>query len=162
VSDTQQTVGTVGGIVEKPSGWYEVQVEMPGKQYPLKLSTKKSEIIDAVRGVGADIATFTYNEVESDRINEHTGKPYVNRYLEGVTAGGSVAVGGRPIDLTQTTHAPVLGGDKDRAITRMAVLKAAAQIVAGRDYEDPGLEVMKQASRFETWIYRDLEPPPFE
>jgi hypothetical protein len=150
----ETVIGTVSGITEKPTGWIEVLVEVPGKQYPVKLSTKKPELVEAVRAIGAGAATFTYNEVESDKINEHTGKPYVNRYLEGVEAAHNAGV-------TETTHAPVLGGDKDRAITRMACLKAAAQIAAGRDYEDAGLEVMKLAGRFETWVYRDIDPVPF-
>ena len=65
-------------------------------------------------------------------------------------------------------HAPVLGGDKDRAISRLACLKAAAELLAPRtassvhpDY-DPALEAMKAASRFETWVYRDIDEPPFQ
>lgn len=65
-------------------------------------------------------------------------------------------------------HKPVMGGDKDRAISRLACLKAAAEIVAPRvtatadpDY-DPALEVMRAAGRFETWVYRDIDDAPFD
>jgi hypothetical protein len=68
----------------------------------------------------------------------------------------------------ETHHKPVIGGDKDRAISRLACLKAAAEIVAPRagtsidpDY-DAALEVMKAAQRFETWVYRDLGEVPFD
>ena len=64
---------------------------MPGKKYPAKLSTKKTEIVDAVRALGGEIATFSFKEIESDRINPHTEKPYINRYLEGVEKGGTPA-----------------------------------------------------------------------
>ena len=68
----------------------------------------------------------------------------------------------------EPSHRPVLGGDKDRAISRLACLKAAAELVAPRaatsahpDYDAP-LEVMKAAQRFETWVYRDIDDAPFE
>jgi len=67
----------------------------------------------------------------------------------------------------ETTHRPVIGGDKDRAITRMACLKAAAELVAPRhgntvdpDF-DAALEAMKAAQRFEMWVYRDIDDVPF-
>jgi hypothetical protein len=93
MSDALTVVGTNGGITEKANGWFEVQVAIPGKQYPVKLATKKKEIIDAVRAVGTAVATFSYNETESERINPNTNQPYKNRYLEGVEAGGTVGSG---------------------------------------------------------------------
>lgn len=85
-------VGTNGGITERSNGWFEVAVAVPGKQYPVKLSTKKTEIIDAVRALGQGVVgTFSYTEMESDRINERTNKPFINRYLDGVVAGGTPA-----------------------------------------------------------------------
>jgi hypothetical protein len=93
MSDALTVVGTNGGITEKANGWFEVAVSVPGKQYPVKLATKKSEIIDAVRAVGAGAATFSYKEQDSERINPHTNEPYKNRYLEGVEAGGTVGGG---------------------------------------------------------------------
>ena len=91
MSDELTVVGTNGGITEKANGWFEVAVAIPGKQYPVKLSTKKSEIVDSVRALGGEIATFTYTETESDKINPHTEKPYINRYLQGAVTGGVVA-----------------------------------------------------------------------
>ena len=159
----QTVIGTVEGITEKPSGWIEVAVSVPGKQYPVKLATKKSEIIDAVRALGVGTGSFSYNEVESEKINPNSGKPYVNRYLEGVEAGGATNAG---VSLPEPHHAPVVGGDKDRAITRMACLKSAAELVAHHPtyakVEDPGLEVIRQAHRFEQDVYRDINPVPFE
>lgn len=78
--------------------------------------------------------------------------------VEAAANGGSAA----PIE---THHKPVIGGDKDRAITRMACLKAAAIIIgpygAKANSEDLALEVMKAAQRFETWVYRDIDDIPF-
>lgn len=88
-------VGTLDGITEKTNGWFELSILAPGKQYPVKLATKRSEIVDAARGIGSDVATWTYKESESDKINEHTGKPFINRYLEGVEAGATAALAGQ-------------------------------------------------------------------
>jgi hypothetical protein len=168
---SETIVGQCQAIIEKPSGWTEFEIAVPGKQYPVKLATKKEELIVEARAVKDTVATWAYNEVESEKVNEHTGKPYVNRYLEGVEAGAqaqaeSSTASGSP----EPHHEPLHFADKDRAITRMAVLKAAAQIYMGRgtildtDFEeapDIPLAVMKAAQRFEQWVYRDLEPPPF-
>lgn len=99
MSDTVEIVGTLIGIMEKPSGWMQVQIEVPGKQYPVKADTKKAEIIEQARAVGEAVATWTIKEVESENINPNTSKPYINRYLEGVELGGTAAdatAGGSP------------------------------------------------------------------
>lgn len=94
MSDTEvkSVVGTNGGITEKDNGWYEIQVKVPGKEYPVKLATKKKELVEGVRALASgEVATFSFKETESDRINPHTDKPYINRYFEGVEAGGTLA-----------------------------------------------------------------------
>ena len=161
-------VGTCAGITEKPTGWTEFEITVPGKQYPVKLATKEQPLVELARATHGSVATWTYNEVESEKINEHTGKPYINRYLEGVTAGAAYAVG---MTGPEPAHKPIPPGDKDRAITRMACLKAAAMIYQGlalpgdeegpMRWTDAPLEVMKAADRFERWVYRDIDPPPF-
>lgn len=88
MSDMLTVVGTNGGIEEKPTGWFVVSVLVPGKQYPVKLETKRTALIDAVRSTQGGVSTFTYTEKESDRINERTQRPYTNRYLEAVELGG--------------------------------------------------------------------------
>lgn len=99
MSEVEQIVGTLLGIMEKPSGWTQIQISVPGKQYPIKTDTKKPEIIEAARAVGEAVATWTITAVESENINPNTNKPYINRYLEAVEAGGTVApstAGGSP------------------------------------------------------------------
>lgn len=155
--ETLTITGSCSEISEK-NGWTAFAVDV-GRQYPVKLSTKKDEVIAAGRAAGTALATWTYTEVESDRVNEHTGKPYVNRYLESVETGGAAPVPhptGQAAS-SQPTHAPLPPGDKDRAITRMAVLKAAAEIVASTGKtDDPGFETIALAVRFEQWVYRDV------
>ena len=151
-------VGTCAGITEKPTGWTEFEITVPGKQYPVKLATKEQPLVELARATHGSVATWTYNEVESEKINEHTGKPYLNRYLEGVEPGAAPAASaGSP----ESHHEPIHFADKDRAITRMACLKAAAQLYSPLESADPALDVMKAADRFERWVYRDIDPPPF-
>jgi len=167
----KQIVGTSEGITEKPSGWFDINVSIPGKQYPIRVSTKSSKLVEQVREIGAGIATWTFKESESDTINPNSGKPYLNRWLEGVEAGAQAqtetsTASGTP----EAHHEPLHFADKDRAITRMACLKAASQIYMGRgtlldtdseEAPDIPLAVMKAAQRFEQWVYRDLSSLPF-
>lgn len=170
------TVTGVCNEISERSGWQTFHIDK-GTQYPVKLATKKDEVIAAARAAGGQLAVWTYTEVESDRINEHTNKPYVNRYLESVETGGTAPSSPPPASEAwpseaaailhpAPTHAPLPPGDKDRAITRMAVLKAAAEIVAaevasGAQVMDPVAEAIAAADRFETWVYRDVDEVPF-
>lgn len=141
--------------VDERSGWTSFMVEAGGET--LRLSTKREETIAAARAVGAKVADWTFKEQDSSTINERTGQPYVNRYLEGVDAGpvDATAGGSQP----QPAHRPVSQGDKDRSITRMAVLKAACDLFQGSgDVE----AVFDAATRMETWVYRDIDPVPFD
>lgn len=89
MSDVLTIVGTYDKIEEKKSGWFDVHVKVPGKNYPVRLATKQSGLLDQVRELGDNVGTFTYKESESSTINERTGNPYINRYLESVTPGAT-------------------------------------------------------------------------
>ncbi len=167
------TITGVCNEISERSGWQTFHIDSGG-QWPTKLATKKESVIADARGVGQQLATWTYTQVESDRINEHTGKPFVNKYLESVTTDGSAPAAPSETPRPQTqaassapTHAPLPPGDKDRAITRMAVLKAAAEVVGRGGYPidtapiDPAADVIAMAARFETWVYRDVDEIPF-
>lgn len=91
MSDVLTVVGKYDGIKEKQSGWFEVEVAVPGKNYPLRLATKSNTLLDAVRATAGEIATYHYKETDSQRINPNTGNPYKNRYLEGVEPGATAA-----------------------------------------------------------------------
>jgi hypothetical protein len=162
MSETKQIVGQCHEVSEK-NGWTTFAVSIVGKQYPVKLSTKKDEIVAAARAVGTQVATWTFTETESDQTNPHTGSPYVNRYLNTVVAGASPAAGEpaptQPRSSSEAAHEPMLNGDKDRVITRLAVLKAAAQLYSGTGNIEG---VIGAASRLETWVMRDIDPIPFD
>jgi hypothetical protein len=91
---TLTIVGEYAKIEEKTSGWYDVHVEVPGKQYPVRLSTKSSAMLDKVRATQGKTATFTYTEKESTKINPNNGNPYINRFLEDAEPGASATASG--------------------------------------------------------------------
>lgn len=155
-------VGQCSGITEKPSGWTEFQIVVPGKQYPVKLATKSPQLITDARTIKDALATWTYNETESDNVNPNSGKPYVNRYLEKVEAGASAS---GDTAQPQAHHEPIHFADKDRLITRQTCLKVAGEVYSSEyaaiNEVDLPLAVMKAAQRFEAWLYRDIEETPF-
>ena len=164
-AETKTITGVCSEISERGE-WTTFHID-GGGQYPVKLATKLSPLIELGRATSksGELATWTYSERESEKINEHTGKPFLNRYLEKVEVGGSAdptPEADEPAAKAGPHHSPLIAGDKDRAITRMACLKAAAEIISQTpSSDDPALETMKAAARFETWVYRDLDEPPF-
>ena len=156
-SETIVIVGQCTGITEKPSGWTEFQISVTGKQYPVKLATKLEDLIQAARDTKGQIATWTYNETEGG-MNPRSGKPYKNRYLEkvelGATAEGQSASAGTQATVApEPHHEPMHFADKDRVITRLALLKVAAQLT-NEEEEGTAIEI---AERLETWVYRDID-----
>lgn len=87
-AETKTISGVCSEIAQKPGNdWTEFHIDAGG-QWPVKVATKLQPLIELGKAVGSNIATWTYKEVESDKINEKSGKPFVNRYLEGVEIGG--------------------------------------------------------------------------
>ena len=161
MSDKKTIVGSCGEISEK-NGWTTFHIDV-GSQYPIRLATKLEKLIGAGREAGGEQTTWTYTEQESEKINEHTGKPYVNRYLDGV--GGPTPTEATAPDPAQH-RTPLHGADKDRAITRMSCLKSAAVTFSGADFKvgeekDLATLVIGAATRYETWVMRDIEDLPF-
>lgn len=146
----ERYVGTLAGITEKPgSDWHSIEINVPNLRYPVKADTKKAEIIEKVKAVGQDIATWIVNEVESQKINEKSGKPYINRYLEGVEAGGvipSTADAGQPATATASGSESSEGmtkadwAAKDSAIHMTACIKAASSALAHTVGSDPSVD----------------------
>ena len=154
MNDKETIVGVLDGITEKPSGWTEIQVRVDGWQYPVKMATKLAPLVELARAAGTETMEWTFKKRESDQINPHSGKPFINRYFEGVSPVGTAPA--------RAAYSPDL---KDRMIVRQTCLKAAAVIIgpygARADSEDLALETMKAAQRFETWVYRDIDSVPF-
>lgn len=157
---TLTIIGQCTGIMEKPSGWTEFQISVPGKNYPVKLATKLPKLIEEGRAVRDAIATWTYKESESG-MNPRSGKPYKNRYLESVELGAATQVQSSSdaptIVQPEPHHEPIHFADKERLITRQTCLKAAANFPLEEEGGDWAEKVMKSAERFEQWLYRDID-----
>jgi hypothetical protein len=166
--ETVTYVGTVASMEEKKGGWYRIHVAIPGKQWPVKPETKLENLIAKAREIrdSGVVATWTIEEWDSDNINPNTSKPYTERRLAAVEEGVSASAPSEAAAPHQAEahHDPIHFADKDRAITRMACLKSASVVFQGAFLRegDVGLEVMKLAQRFESWIYRDIDPAPFQ
>ena len=172
---TVQKQGEIIAVQPTKTGWTEIHLQEEGKQYPYKASTKIEAIIEQAQAALFKEAVLTAKEVDSGNPNPNRpGYNYINRTAMKVEVGGTVAadipattVHSATVTTTssQPTHAPLPPGDKDRAITRMAVLKAAAEVGASIEYapgEDVAEAVIAMAARFETWVYRDTDDLPFE
>jgi hypothetical protein len=165
--EKKQIEGVCEEISEK-NGWVTFSIGV-GSQYPVRLSTKLPALVDEGRAVGQQRAVWSFSESEGAENPNRPGTNYINRRLEKVEVGGTVSAPHPQAQAASSTptHAPLPPGDKDRAITRMAVLKAAAEIVAARvasgNYppDDEGAYAISLASRFETWVYRDVSDIPF-
>ncbi len=90
MSETKQIQGACQGILEDGSGWVEFQINI-GRQYPVRLKTKRDEIIAEGRAAGVQGAVWTYNESEGNPNPHKPGTNYKNRYLEKVEVGGQLA-----------------------------------------------------------------------
>ena len=159
---TKQIEGVCSEISEK-NGWTTFHIDV-GSQYPVRLSTKLPALIEQGRAAGQQRALWTYKESQGAENPNKPGTHYTNRYLSSVEVGATAAPAAPTTSAPAAAHQPLPQGDKDRAITRMAVLKAAAEVCASVDYapgEDIAAEVIAVAARFETWVYRDVDDIPF-
>ena len=101
----QQIIGTVSGLEQRSGGWVAVAILAPGKEYPVKLSTKKQELIGQAQQMMGQVVTAGFNEQESTNINPHNGQPYTNRYLEAL-AFGAVDLVGMPTQIQPQQFVP--------------------------------------------------------
>lgn len=84
--------GTLDRITkDETTGWYTFEIDTGGK-WPLKLKTKKSDIVDSVKAHGRAPGVFHYQESDGN-INPRTGDPYKNRYISKVDPIGATPVG---------------------------------------------------------------------
>lgn len=88
--------------------WYAFKIVMEGKQYPMKLETKKQDVINAGLAAGTQMAVWTYNESEGGPNPHRPGTNYINRYLESVEVGGQLQVVHQQAPVVQQGAAPVV------------------------------------------------------
>ena len=165
MSETKQVTGICTAVTER-NGWTEFEIDHGG-QYTTKMSTKLQPLIELGRAAKQELAVWTYKESDGAENPNRPGTHYKNRYLEKVEVGGTAEQPAANASPT-TAHKPLIAGDKDRAITRMAVLRTTAGLYQGSlgdndvDNDVIVLKIMETARRFETWVYRDLDDAPFD
>lgn len=171
MSDSEYTTVVVHGSWSKfkvEGEWHKFEIDIPGAKYPVKASSKRSETVEQMLALRDQDATFTLAEKDSKNINEHTGKPYKDRYVSKVEAGFI----GEPTSSSQSSGGATAGGggsaryteddlrridEKDR---RDFASRAWAQTIAafehrvGTDVEDHEFFVRLQA--FQRKIYYDV------
>lgn len=92
MSELKSAIGTLKGWQDKPTGWTDFEILVPGRPRPTKVSTNDPDLILAAKAIGQDVGTFVFNETESDNINPRTNRPYLNRYLQEVHPGAQPGV----------------------------------------------------------------------
>jgi hypothetical protein len=177
MSDVLTVVGKFDGIKEKASGWFEVEVQVPGKNYPVRLATKSTSLLDKVRDAAkaseGNVLTFHYKESESSKENPNTGKPYMNRYLEDVEAGATAVAN------TASGNSQKDNVDWDAKDRRDFRSRAWAQTISAFAHtlkaDDEPTEVFLRFRPFQQALYHDIvqeldprggakapEPPPVD
>lgn len=163
-----EITGTLQGAEQRKAGWMRFAVLEDGKQYPRSFDTKKEEIIAQALSLLGQRVTVQGRESESDKINEQSGKPYINRYLNAIALAGTVpgvvvyqqatATGqpttGQPV-VQQTPAAPqiqpgIMGYDKDINIMRQTASKVVAMSLAALPEDQRTVEGMVAAC--EAWM----------
>jgi hypothetical protein len=150
-------VGTCQSTEQKPgSEWVRFLIEVEGNNYPLRVDTRDPDVIAKGKAVGADVATWTINEKESDKINPRNNRPYINRYLEDVVAGGTPGTGATGSGASGT----MTNADWDAKERRDFRSRAWAQTLATfehtiKDDDDPIL-IFEKLKPFQRKLYGDV------
>jgi hypothetical protein len=84
----REIVGMLVGQEPRSNGWVRFAILEQGRQYPVKVDTKKPEIVQAAFALGGQIVVAQIREQQSDSINPHTNQPYTNRYLNTIALAG--------------------------------------------------------------------------
>ena len=133
--------GKLTGVEMRNAGWHRFAILEPGNQYPYRADTKKKELIDQAMSLMNQDVTIQVQERESENINEHTGEPFVNKYLNAIARAGrsAAAVPTRRSGSTRRRQEPqptrrervqpgVSGFDKDLTIWRQTAAKVVGSI----------------------------------
>ena len=167
-SAKETITGVLDGITEKPTGWTEILVRVDGWQYPVKMATKLAPLIELARAAGTEPMEWTFKKVVKDEINPNSGKPFVDRYFEGVAplgANGPVItsnatlppVGTTALPAAQNASEPVDWDSKERRDYRS---RAWAQTLGAFTHtiktdEDP-VDVFLRLQPFQRKVYEDV------
>jgi hypothetical protein len=80
--------GTLVNVEQRNNGWFRFSIAEQGRQYPVKVDTKKPETVQQAMSMMGQPVAAQIREQQSDNINPNNGKPYVNRYLNSIAPAG--------------------------------------------------------------------------
>jgi hypothetical protein len=159
MSDEQRTVvGTLTGIMEKPNDWKELHISIPGKEHPVRMSTKKSELVELARAAGDNVMEWTFTEKDSGKPNPHRpGENFKNRWFESVAPVGTNPAANVSPTTQQQNSDPVDWDAKERRDYRS---RAWAQTLGAFTHtiktdEDPK-DVFLRLQPFQRKVYEDV------
>lgn len=167
MSETLEAKGKVTGFEAKNGGIRVFSVDTGG-QWPLKVATKKDEIIaQGMEAIEWDAATVRYVESDSKNINENTGLPYKNRYVQSflpVTPAEAAAAAKGNGGGFMRARPP----EERLSIERQSALKTAfgygafkfAQTKATEERTELELYLFGLATRLEAHVARSAEDTP--
>lgn len=141
------------------NGWTAVDL---GDAAPKGISTKKDDVAAAVKELVGQTVTISYTESESNKTNEKTGKPYVNRWLNSVVPSQPVqaqpAQAPAPAAAQASSSPPAAAGpvSTDVSIVRQVSWKVAGALLQGATVD--WRTASKWAHSIEADILRGVEP----
>jgi hypothetical protein len=126
-STTQQVQGFCEGEMTR-GDWSEFHINI-GRQYPVKLATKREEVKQAARAAGNQQAVWTYNETQGNPNPHRPGEFFKNRYLEAVEVGGQVTIAPQQSGAAPGGPPPsTRPAETNRSIERQTIVKAMVPI----------------------------------
>jgi hypothetical protein len=75
-------------VEQRNSGWFRFSIAEQGRQYPVKVDTKKPETVQQAMSLMGQPVAAQIREQQSDNINPNNNRPYVNRYLNSIAPAG--------------------------------------------------------------------------
>jgi hypothetical protein len=97
-------VGQLAGVEQRNGGFVRFSIAEQGNQYPTTCDTRQPEMIGQAMSLMGQVVTVEIREQTSTKINERSGKPYVNRYLNKIALGVGTLTA--PVPQQQASQAP--------------------------------------------------------
>lgn len=139
--------------------WHHFHIRHEGSQYPLKLSTKKPELVQLASNVGQQLTEWGYLESQGNENPNRPGTHYMNRYLTSAVVLDQ--------DRPQLISEAITDERRQELIVRQSCLKAA---VDRANQQAGATDVLLEAERYVAWVWQkqparvstDVLSPDFE
>lgn len=177
VSEHKTIVGVCEKVEAPPGGdgFHSYHIRHAGSQYPLKLVTKKPELVALANAVGGQMAEWGYLESQGNPNPHKPGSFYMNRYLDSAVVVNATAAMEAAVDggLAETPQAPHPAGSADAppppvdwdAKDLRKHRQAAYAIAVSRAAQAPApweVDVAALAESIVQFTYRKVEYQPAE